>query len=315
MKAEIVLALGAGFFTATASICQRLAAASSPREFSFSFRLVGYLLGRPIWFMGIVSMIVGFLLQIAALRVGSLALVQPIIAIELLVVFGFVAIRRRGQVGGREWGSAVAMAAGLGGFLYLANPSGGHSGARVVGWLIAFGAISVATLISIAIAYLPHWIGRELTTSWKAAWLGIATATLWGFVAAIIKELSSHLGGGLVEILSSWSLYALLVVGAIAMFVGSNAFAAGPLAASQPGLTIVDPLVASILGVTLFGEALRHGPVALTGEIAALLVLVLGVIGLSHSELIHAETRPSERRGMVPRSRDGAPFGLPSSPH
>ena len=60
-------------------------------------------------------------------------------------------------------------------------------------------------------------------------------------------------------------------------------------AASQPGLTIVDPLVASALGVILFGERLNHAPAAFTGEILAVALLVISVLVLSRSPLVHDE--------------------------
>ena len=117
--------------------------------------------------------------------------------------------------------------------------------------------------------------------------LGAVTGISWGFVAAVIEELSSHLGDGLGAIFSSWSLYVLIVVGAAAaMLLASHALAAGPLAASQPGFTVLDPLAASLLGVFLFGEHIRAGIVDLAGEALALAVVVAGATALSHSCLI-----------------------------
>ena len=99
----------------------------------------------------------------------------------------------------------------------------------------------------------------DASRSRRAAVLGAATGISWGFVAAVIKELSSHLDDGLGAIFSSWSLYVLLAAGAATMLLASHALAAGPLAASQPGFTILDPLSASLLGVFLFGEHIRTG--------------------------------------------------------
>ena len=130
--------------------------------------------------------------------------------------------------------------------------------------------------------------------------LGAATGISWGFVAAVIKELSSHLGGGggLGAIVSSWPLYALISVGAATLLLASHALAAGPLAASQPGFTILDPLAASLLGVFLFGEHIRTGGVGLAGEALALAVVMAGASVLSHSCLIAGE--------------DGSPSCLPA---
>jgi hypothetical protein len=119
------------------------------------------------------------------------------------------------------------------------------------------------------LAHLPGRGGEPAPSGRKAALLGVAAATAFGFVAAVIKELSAHLSQGPAAVFSNWSPYVLLVSGAIAFFLVSNAFQAGSLAASQPGLTVVDPLVASLLGVLLFGERLDHHPLALAGEALA----------------------------------------------
>ena len=117
-----------------------------------------------------------------------------------------------------------------------------------------------------------------------------------GFVAAVIKELSSHLGGGIGAIFSTWSLYLLLAAGAATMLLASHALAAGPLAASQPGFTILDPLAASMLGVFLFGEHIRTDAAALAGEALALAVVIAGATVLSRSSLIADENAPLSGR-------------------
>src|SRR5258708_9079259 len=103
----------------------------------------------------------------------------------------------------------------------------------------------------------------------RAAVLGCATGISWGFVAAVIKELSSHLGDGIGAIVSSWSPYVLIVVGAATMLLASHALAAGPLAASQPGFTILDPFSASMLGLFLFGEHIQSRILNLAADAAA----------------------------------------------
>jgi drug/metabolite transporter (DMT)-like permease len=287
----VVLALIASGFTATASVAQRGAAAQAPEKISFSWRLVGYLLRRPVWFLGIASMILGFVFQVEALRIGSLSLVQPLIATELVIVFAVIAVHDPHRVHARDWLSALGMVIGLGVFLALARPSGGHSHSTTSMWVLAgISTLALAGLLT-ALAYLPLR-GRPPRPGRKAALLGIAAATGFGFVAAVIKELSTHLSQGPSGVFLNWSPYVLLISGAAAMFLASNAFQAGSLAASQPGLTIVDPLVASMLGVVLFGEKLNHSPIAFIGEILAVAVLVISVVSLSRSPLVHEEKEP-----------------------
>jgi fructose-specific component phosphotransferase system IIB-like protein len=286
----IVLALAASAFTAMASVAQRRAAAPAPGEFSFNLHLVGYLLRRPVWFLGILCMILGFVFQVAALRVGSLSVVQPVIATELVIVFGVIALHDPHRVHLRDWISAVGMVVGLGAFLALARPHGGRPEASMSMWALS-GSITFALAGTLAaLAYLPGRQGHRHGTGRKAALLGIAAAVGFGFVAAVVKELSTHLSQGPAAVFLNWSPYVLLLSGAAAMFLASNAFQAGSLAASQPGLTIVDPLVAGALGVVLFGESLRHNPLILTGEVLAVALVVASVIMLSQSPLVQDES-------------------------
>jgi len=290
MEKAILLAVAASFCTATASVAQRQGARSVPATEGFDVRLILRLARRPVWLLGIASMIAGFLFQLTALRYGALALVQPILALELLLVFGYMAVAGRGRVRikRRDWAAAAAMSAGIAVFLRLASPSGGRLHAPGESWLLA-GLITLGVvLVAVAAAFgLGHRAGASSTR--RAALLGSATGIAWGFVAAVIKEMSSHLGGGIGAVFSTWSLYLLLVAGAATMLLASHALAAGPLAASQPGFTILDPLSAALLGVLLFSEHIRTGPWYLAGEALALALLVAGALGLSRSCFILGE--------------------------
>jgi len=187
--------------------------------------------------------------------------------------------------------------------LYLASPRGG-SVARPGGftWVVAAMATVVVAGAVAGLAVVRLWHAAPTTAARKAALLAISAAVVWGFVDAVIKEFSAQAGLGLYAVLTSWSPYVLVVAGALGVFLVSNAFQAGPLAASQPALTITEPVIASILGVTLFGEHLRHGPLHLTGEVVSGLLLVVSVVVLSRSPLI---ARSPEAEPVAGRAAPG----------
>jgi len=294
MPKAIVLALAASFCTATSSVCQRLGAQSAPGGETFSVKLLWYLVRQPIWLAGVASMILGFGFQIAALHFGGLALVQPILATELLFVFGYMAIIGSRRVERTDWMAGAAMAAGLGLFLFTSSPSGGTLHAPGTSWWLAgLFALGLAGLCAMA-AFTPLRHGSRSSPARRAAILGVATGISWGFLAAVIKEMSSHVDKGLPGIFSTWSVYVLVIVGATSMLLSSHALQAGPLAASQPGFTIVDPLVASFLGVFIFSEHLQLAPEDIVVEIIALAALVWGVVTLSRSQLVQGPSHDKE---------------------
>jgi len=301
MDKAIPLALLASVCTATSSVCQRLGARDSQKSVGLDLWLVFRLARRPIWLAGIASMILGFVFQLSALHYGPLALVQPILALELLFVFGYMAFLSSRTVRRRDWLAAAAMSAGLGLFLFAASPSGGRQHAPASLWLLAAFATLAVVVVGVSVAFgLHHWSPKSGPQ--RAAILGAVTGVSWGFVAAVIKEFSYHLSGGIAAVFSNWSVYALIGAGAVSLVLASHALAAGPLAASQPGFTILDPLAASLLGLFLFGEHFQATTVDLALEALALALLVAGVSALSHSHLIDGEdeTRTAEDMGEGP---------------
>src|SRR6202046_4969682 len=298
MEKAILFAVLASFCTATATVCHAIGARSSETA-GFDIWLVFRLARRPIWLLGVASMIGGFLFQLTALRFGPLPWVQPIRAVELLLVFGYMAVAGAGRVRvrRRDWLAAAVMSAGIAVFLLLASPSGGRLHAPGPAWMFA-GLITLGlVLLAVALAF-GHGRRSVATRSRRAALLGCATGISWGFVAAVIKELSSHLDDGVGAVFSNWSLYVLLVVGAATMLLASHALAAGALAASQPGFTVLDPLSAGLLGVFLFDEHIRTGPLDLAGEAVGVGGVIAGAWILSHSCLILGEDEEAPVRRL-----------------
>jgi hypothetical protein len=298
MEKAILLSLVASVCTATSSVCQRIGARRDESE-DFDLRLLWRLARRPVWLLGLASMILGFAFQVSALHFGPLALVQPILALELLFVFAYMALpgRSRVAVRPRDWLAAVAMSAGIGLFLGVASPSGGRVDAPASRWwpvgLVTLGLVVLALIVTYGLPRRHVASGPR-----KAAVLGAATGISWGFVAAVIKELSARLGQGIDAVTTSWPLYVLIVTGAATLVLSSHALAVGPLAASQPGFSILDPLWASLLGSFLFDEHVQTGALNLLLEAVALAVIVGGVAALSHSQLIADEDGPPP--GAIP---------------
>jgi drug/metabolite transporter (DMT)-like permease len=290
MDKAVPLALAASFCTATSSVCQRLGARSNQITTRPDAWLLFRLLRRPVWLLGLAAMILGFVFQVTALRFGALALVQPLLALELLIVFGYMTFLGGRQVRRRDWLAAGAMSAGLSIFLLAASPSGGRSSAPAALWWLAGIVTAGVAIAGLALAFSQRSQGPAAAAR-RAAILGAVTGIAWGFVAAVIKEFSARLGHGAGAVFTNWSPYVLIIAGAASLLLASHALAAGPLAASQPGFTILDPLSASLLGMFLFDERFQAGPVNLAFEALALALLAGGVIALSHSRLLAGEDR------------------------
>ncbi len=75
----------------------------------------------------------------------------------------------------------------------------------------------------------------------------------------------------------------MIVAGAGGLLLNQLAFQAGPLAASLPAISTVDPLLSIALGVIIYDEQIRHGPTAGVGLAALLLALGVAIIHLARA--------------------------------
>jgi peptidoglycan/LPS O-acetylase OafA/YrhL len=182
MEKAVLLALAASFCTAMASVCQRLGARSYEGA-GFDVWLVFRLARRPVWLLGLASMILGFVFQISALRFRAAGPGPARPGARAPVCLRLHdGLRVRVRVRRRDWLAAVAMSAGIGLFLGLAAPSGGRPHAPASSWWLAGRLVTLAiVLLALAVAFGPgHHPGTS--RSRRAAVLGCATGISWGFV-------------------------------------------------------------------------------------------------------------------------------------
>lgn len=235
-----------------------------------------------MWFGGILAVIAGFLLQAAALTRGNLAVVEPVLALELPFTLALASVLFKRRLHVREWASAVMLTAGVALLLYSLAPTGGHPAAvALYEWGIAVAANLV--VVGILVARATRSAGAA-----RASLLGVATGAMFGLTAALMTRMSESFSGGLVGILTVWQTYAMVATGLAAMYLLQNALQAGSLVAVQPGLTLTDPLVSILWGVVVFHEQVRGGVWLLAGALAFVLIGV-GTVSLSHSSLIRGE--------------------------
>jgi hypothetical protein len=108
----------------------------------------------------------------------------------------------------------------------------------------------------------------------------------FAFTAALIKKVGDLVTGDWTHMFVHWQTYALAVCGLASVFLAQNAFHAGPIAASQTALVLVDPLASLAIGIGLFGDNLRTSGVYGPLEALSLLIMFAGAAFIAHSPLI-----------------------------
>jgi drug/metabolite transporter (DMT)-like permease len=294
-----VLAFSAAIVNAVGDVLNRKASREAPAHLAFRFRLFAHLLRRRAWLAAACLMITSFVLAAAALGTGQLAAVQLIVILELPLTLVGSALYLGGHLPARDWVAIVAMTVGVIGLLTLLDPeSGTGEPASAVIWL-AGAAANVAVIIAL---YLAAKAQRQ--RAMRAALLGVASGFGYGLTAAFTKGMASQFAAhGVGGVLSSWQIYACGAAGLASTWLLQNAYHAGTLAAAQPGITLIDPLVATLWGAAAFGEHVRHGWL-LVLAVLPLTLLIAGVLMLSRSPTWQRnEERPRIKAEPVRRSR------------
>ena len=126
---------GAGSFAVSAVLQQR-DARDAPAGDSLSWRLIADLLRRRAWLLGMGCVLLGFAFQATALSLAPVAVVEPLIATELVLALPLASGFGKRRLGVREWLGAAAVSAGVGIFMAVSSPAGGDVEPSLVTWVL-----------------------------------------------------------------------------------------------------------------------------------------------------------------------------------
>ena len=124
---SVVFALLTALANGSASVCQRLAARDAPASKALHLSLFGYLIRRRIWLAGIGLTILAAACQAAALATGPVALVQPILIIELPFKLLLASRLVHPPLPPLNWGAVILVTASHGARQAAAPPTRGRS--------------------------------------------------------------------------------------------------------------------------------------------------------------------------------------------
>ncbi|MFF0221286.1 DMT family transporter [Streptomyces sp. NPDC004629] len=227
-------------------------------------------LGRPIWWAAMALNGLGGLLHVVALAYGPLSLVQPLGALTIVFALPMAALFVRRRAGAAAWRGAIMATVGLAGLLSLVGASDGQAldgAAQLAVGLVTGGAV-VALMIAGRVAHRHPAVRSVL--------LATASGIAFGMSSVFTKTVAVDWSSGIAPA----ELPSLAVIGAFAVggvLLSQAAYRGGGLAAPLATLTVVNPVLAAAVGLTLFGETFRYGT---TGTVLALGCGVLAAGGL-----------------------------------
>jgi drug/metabolite transporter (DMT)-like permease len=271
------LALLAALAFATGTVLQQKGALTTEAA-EDDPRFLVQILHQPIWLAGAAAQGFGWVLQAAALDRAPLTVVQALTALSLVMALPLGVRLTHQHVGSTELVGAGLTLAGLLIFLSGGQPQHGKSHPSAASWWAACLVTLVAVLILVA-------LGRRFRGAGRALTLGAAAGLAFGLQAAVTKTFVADVGHGLVALLSSWSVYALIVSAICGFVLQQSALKTGVLAPAMASSNSVALLSSVVLAVTVYDEKLaKSGAVHAGAAWAGLGMAIVGIVLLAGSE-------------------------------
>lgn len=263
-------------------------------EGTSTLRGVAKTLKLPRWWLGSGLAIAGYVFQVAALAFGTLLLVQPLLVMKLMLTLPLAAKVNGRRISRSEMIWSVALTFAVATLVLLGKPTAGSTDIPTYlwGWALAAGGVVTCGLYAAGVQWPNTGTGTGggsdtkqrgvLRQNPKALLLGTATGWLYGFVALLSKSVvDTYVNDGLVQLLLSWELWLLVALAVIGVGLQQAAFNAGPLQASLPAMTVVEPIVAFNLGYIVLGERFQAVGVQWVALFIALATMISATIALA----------------------------------
>ncbi|OBI01010.1 DMT family transporter [Mycobacterium scrofulaceum] len=229
------------------------------------------------WWTGSLVAAAGFGLQAAALALGSVVLVQALLVTSLLFALLISARVNHRRITPWQGIWAVLLAAAVAVVVTVGDPQEGTPRGSVHTWTIVALVMGPALILCVIGARLfPGAVGAML--------LGLMSGSLWGLFSVLTKGVVDQLDRGIPALLRLPELYVWVVVAIAATAWEQSAFRAGALTASLPAVTVAEPVVGSVLGITVLGETLRTNDIGLVTLALSVAVMAAATVALAHSQ-------------------------------
>ncbi|SMQ20823.1 Magnesium transporter NIPA [Streptomyces sp. Ag82_O1-12] len=276
---SVLLSLVSAFAYAGGAIVQERVAESSGEQYAP--------LRRPGWWAAVALNGLGGLLHVVALAYGPLSLVQPLGALTIVVALPMAALFVGRKAGATAWRGAIMATVGLAGLLSLVAASDARSLDTVerVAVAVVTAGVVVALMIAARAAHR-HPAVRSML-------LATASGIAFGMSSVFTKTVAVDWTGGV----SAADVPSLAVIGVLAtagMLLSQASYRGAGLAAPLATLTVVNPVVAAAVGITMFGETFRYGTTGTALALSCGVVAAGGLILLTTERLTHGQPAAAE---------------------
>jgi hypothetical protein len=273
----ILCAVGASCLYNASIALQALEAREVPGEHSLRPSLLGRLIRNRRWLGATALGLAGWPLEIAALLLAPLTVVQPCLASGLVLLLWLGATRLGEKPGRREILAVAAIAGGVAG-VALAAPGRTTDHADT-------GAIALALAVVALPVFAPYALRRRAGMAATLAILSAGCGYAWTAIAS--KLLTDELAVGTALAAALWLATAAASEG-LALLSEMSALQSRPATHVAPAMFAIQVLVPVVLAPLIFGESWGATPLGGAVLVAAMAVAVAGTVLLAGSRTVGA---------------------------
>lgn len=302
LAGAVFMSLGAQYQHRGVEKVERLSGAAGTSGLSVS--QLKSLLTRPSWILGTLMLGLAIVCQLAALVKAPLIVVQPLGAIAL-VITTLLNARISGHAPTRQ--SITAIVCCVGGIFLFVFFAAIFATEQDVTDRELF--IILAILLVVIIILGACWL--ILRHRMRALFYVIGAGILYGFVATLAKVVIKRIEAGDFEWITGICVLALIAASAVGAYFVQTAYSSGPPDLVIAGLTVVDPLIAVLIGMVILGEASAAPPWVFVIFGIAGAIAVWGVIGLAR---YHPQVLSDSQELGITRGSSGLSAGDATAP-
>jgi drug/metabolite transporter (DMT)-like permease len=239
-----------------------------------NFRHLRELIRRPSWVIGTGLLGLAVVFQLLSLTLSPLIVVQPL-GVVAMVITAVLNAKMTGVKTNHGTRISIGMSVtGVAIFVLIASftaKSVPVTQGKLITLLILF-AVMLAVFGVLFLLFRKHSVALVYI---------IGAGAIYGFVATFAKAVIQRIEQGEMDWLT-WLVIAALLFGAIlGMGFVQNAYSSGPPDLVVAGLTVIDPLVAVLIGIVVLEEVSNAPLWAVFGFIISGTIAIIGVLGLA----------------------------------